>query len=71
LALRLFDDRVAVAVGGVMVPHETYFLQRAKVEADAASMSSNAEARKAHLELSARYEQTFEARHVLNGPELL
>jgi hypothetical protein len=40
-----------------MVPHETYFLQRAKVEADAASMSSNAEARKAHLELSARYEE--------------
>jgi hypothetical protein len=40
-----------------MVPDETYFLQRAKAEADAASMSSNAEARKAHLELSARYEE--------------
>jgi hypothetical protein len=40
-----------------MVADETYFLQRAKAEADAASRSSNAEARTAHLELSARYEE--------------
>ena len=40
-----------------MVADETYFLERAAAEADAALRSRDSAVRKVHLELSARYEE--------------
>ena len=43
--------------GGHMVPDQVYFASRAEAEAQAALKCSNEGARKAHLELAARYDE--------------